>query len=110
MSLNRYAVRRDANEPELVKVARKLGAVMLKHGPLDWWCGYRHRWWPVEIKVEKGRMRPLQKQFLALCQQSELPVQVWRSVECVVAALNAPREKHEFDAMFKFNPTFDGRQ
>ncbi len=48
----RHAARRDANEPELVKIARQLGAWMVEiHEPCDWLMWYRDRWDLVEIKA-----------------------------------------------------------
>lgn len=89
MSLNRYAARRDANEPALVRIAREIGAQMEQHGPLDWWCGWRGDWFPVEIKTAKGKYTDEQVLFIARCKQHNSPVHTWRSEVDVFASLGA---------------------
>lgn len=89
MSLNRYAVRRDANENELVAAARQIGAQMERTGPLDWWVGWRGRWFPVEIKTAKGKYTAEQVLFLARCKEHGTPVHTWRSMIDVLNSLNA---------------------
>lgn len=91
MSLPRYAQKRDANEPELIQLARAIGAHMVKLPPLDWWCGFRGRWVPVEIKTEKGDYTDAQVIFLADCKARGLPVWTWRDELSVYAALGAQR-------------------
>lgn len=85
----RYAQRRDANEPELVTLARKLGAQMEKVGPLDWWCGWRGVWIPVEIKTKRGKYTEDQVRFLARCKAHGTPTLTWRTADDVLASLNA---------------------
>lgn len=87
MSLNRYAQRRDANETPLVEAARRLGVVMLKAGPLDWWAGWRQCWYPVEIKMPKGKYTPAQVEFIAECEARQLPVWTWRAMDDVLGSL-----------------------
>lgn len=49
--MNRHAKKRDANEPELVHLARLLGAKLhLMHEPSDWLMAHRGQWHLVEIK------------------------------------------------------------
>lgn len=93
MSFNRYAARRDANEPELVRLARLLGVLMEKHPPLDWWAFYRGQWIPVEIKNPDGRNRLTDKQvlFLARAKERDAPVWIWRSEDDVYQSLGAVR-------------------
>jgi hypothetical protein len=89
MSLNRYAKRRDANEPELVGVARQLGAQLEQVGPLDWWLGWKGNWKPVEIKTDKGKYTEEQILFMARCKEHGNPHLTWRTVDDVLASLNA---------------------
>ena len=89
MSLNRDAWRSDANEPELVGVARQLGAQLEQVGPLDWWMGWRGTWRPVEIKTEKGKYTDEQILFMARCKEHGNPHLTWRTVDDVLASLNA---------------------
>lgn len=91
MSLHRYAARRDANEPALVRTAIALGAEMIRAGPLDWWAGVRGRWVPVECKSRLGRYTPAQQHFLRLCEARGLPVWTWRTEDDVLRDLGARR-------------------
>ncbi len=89
MSLNRYAARRDANEGPLIAAARQIGAQMEQKGPLDWWCGWRGSWFPVEIKTAKGKYTDEQVLFLARCKEHGMPVHTWRNLIDVLNSLNA---------------------
>lgn len=91
MSLNRFAKRRDSNDLLLAHAARKMGAQMEFAGPLDWWCGWKGRWYPVEIKAVKGRYTDGQVDFLARAALKGLPVWTWRTVEDVLASLSEVR-------------------
>ena len=91
MSLNRYAARRDANEGPLVRLARQLGALMLQEPPLDWLCGWRGQWVPVEIKTAKGKYTDAQVRFLMYAKERQLPVYTWRSEDDVLRDLGAQR-------------------
>lgn len=93
MSLPRYAARRDENEPDLIQLARAIGAEFEKIGPLDWWCGFRGRWVPLEIKNPDGKNKytDLQIRFLARCKERQLPVWTWRGEGDVMRDLNARR-------------------
>jgi len=73
----RRAARRDGNEPELVSLARQIGAVMWPLAePVDWLCCWRGRWYPTEVKNLEGRNRPTEQQILfsAAAKERELPV------------------------------------
>lgn len=93
----RYAARRDANEGPLVSVARQLGAQMEKAGPMDWWCGWRGIWFPVEIKRPDGpkggrydrHYTDEQVLFIARCKEHGNPVNTWRDTTDVFNSLNA---------------------
>lgn len=91
--MKRYAAKRDANEPQLVELARMLGAHMECTGPLDWWCYWRGAWIPVEIKNPDGRNRytPEQIKFLARCKERGAPVWTWREEADVYRSLGARR-------------------
>lgn len=89
MSLNRFAARRDANENDLVKAARLLGALLEQEGPLDWWCFWRGQWIPVEIKTPKGTYTDAQVLFLARCKERQAPVWTWRTTDDVYRCLGA---------------------
>lgn len=86
----RYAAKRDANEPELVRIARQLGAQMEQFPPLDWWCFARGYWVPVEIKNPDGRNQYTDEQvlFLARCKERGSPAWTWRTPEDVVKSFN----------------------
>lgn len=56
MSLNRYAKRRDAAEPEVVSTLQSCGfSVVRIDRPVDLLVGFRRRMWAVEVKSsDKG--------------------------------------------------------
>lgn len=91
MSMPRYSGKRDANEPDLIDVARQLGAELEKIGPLDFWCGFRGRWVPLEIKTDEGTYTPKQVNFIARCRARGLPVWTWRTEADVLRDLGAKR-------------------
>jgi hypothetical protein len=68
-----------------------MGALMVFAGPLDWWCGFRGKWFPVEVKNTEGRNRytEAQKNFIKQCAFDHLPVWTWRTLEDVVRDLSA---------------------
>jgi hypothetical protein len=91
----KYASRRDENDPELARLARRLGALLLRYGPFDYWCGWRGAWRLVEIKRAnkegwKNEYTPPQTEILAQCYLRNVPVSVWRTREDVFRDLNDP--------------------
>lgn len=91
MTMPRYAGKRDANESDLVTLARQLGAEFEKIGPLDFWVGVRGRWIPLEIKTDEGEYTPKQVNFIARCRDRGLPVWTWRTEADVMRDLGARR-------------------
>lgn len=93
MSMPRYNPKRDINEGELIALARQLGAEFEKAPPLDWWCGFRGRWVPLEIKNLDGRNRytDAQTRFQIRCNERQLPMWVWRTESDVYRDLGAKR-------------------
>ena len=89
----RRAARRDLNEPALIAVARGCGALMVKAGPLDYWCWSpaKRAWVAVEVKNPRGRNRltPRQREFIAVCAHRGALVWVWNKTADVLACLNA---------------------
>lgn len=60
MGLNRYAKRRDANEPEIIKALEKIGCSILQVDPVDLIVGYRGKNFLLEVKTVKGKLEPSQ--------------------------------------------------
>lgn len=87
----RQDAKRDANEPDLLKIVSQFGAVWVKAPPLDGWCCFRERWTPVEIKNPEGRNRYTDAQilFLAACRERNSPVWTWRTERDVFESLGA---------------------
>lgn len=89
------AKRRDSVEPELVKLARTLGAwLILLEEPSDWLMWYRGRWEPIEVKDPacQGRANeftPAQKAFRAEATRRGAKLIVWRTQDDVLDTLNA---------------------
>ena len=64
MSLNRWAKRRDANEPEIIEAFEKLGfSVVRLDLPCDLIVGRHNRSYLVEVKTAKGKLKDTQKEF-----------------------------------------------
>jgi hypothetical protein len=89
--VTRRAARRDRNEPELVRLARQIGAVTWSlQEPVDYLVGWRGSWYPCEIKNGKaGKLTPQQILFSAAAKERELPVWIWRTPEDVLRDLQA---------------------
>lgn len=92
MASVRHAARRDANEPELVTLARQIGALMWPlDEPVDWLCGWRGQWIPTEVKNPDGKNRATEQQvrFGIAAKERQLPLWVWRTEADVLASLGA---------------------
>ena len=88
----RHAARRDNNEPELIALARGIGAMCINiQQPVDWLIGWRGCWYPCEIKTETGKYREGQILFLAAATERQLPAWTWRTEADVLASLGARR-------------------
>lgn len=79
MSLNRYAKRRDAAEPEIVSTLKQCGfSVFRMDQPADLLVGFRRRMWLVEAKTgHKGYGKSLNGNQQAFAD-------VWRGPEIVI--------------------------
>ena len=88
------AKRRDDVEPDLIKLARKLGAWMIKlDEPCDWLMFYRGVWQPVEVKDPSceghaDEFTPAQRAFRAEAFQRGAKLIVWRTINDVLYTLN----------------------
>lgn len=91
----RHAARRDAVEPELIGLARALGAWMVQiDEPTDWLMFYRGRWEPVEIKdpATQGHANEFtltQRTFRQEAFRRGAKLIVWRTKDDVYNTLNA---------------------
>lgn len=66
MSLNRYAKKRDASEPEIVSALLQCGfSVERLDRPVDLAVGFRGKCWLVECKVEGAKLNKNQVEFVA---------------------------------------------
>jgi hypothetical protein len=66
MSLNRYAKKRDASEPEIVSALLQCGfSVERLDRPVDLAVGFRGKCWLVECKVEGAKLNKNQTAFVA---------------------------------------------
>ena len=88
MSIHRFAQRQDTEAARLVRLARKLGAVVhYIASPVDLLVGFRGKWLPVEIKGKSGRYTEVQREFMAQAQAAALPVLTWRDESDVLKLL-----------------------
>lgn len=88
--------KRDANEPELLKIAAQLGARWYESPPLDGWVFWRGQWRPVEIKLperegQKYEYTPKQKRFFAFCLAVGTKPLTWRTEQDVLDDLAGRR-------------------
>lgn len=95
MSMNRFAKRRDKNEPELVKFAERLGAWMIRiDQPCDWLLWFRGNWQLVEIKDpacqgHSEEFTVAQRIFRAEALRRGAMLIVWRTERDVLSTLGA---------------------
>lgn len=83
MSLNRWAKRRDENEPDIFEALEKLGAKVVRlDRPCDCFIGYGGLWVACEIKMPTGaKWYEDQVAFREEAQERELPYAVLTTVE-----------------------------
>ncbi len=84
--------RRDDNEPEIIKALEKAGAYVVQvsaTGLPDLCVGYQGRWFWMEVKAPKGKLRASQESFFDACKLWGLNAAVVRSGEEAVAVLEA---------------------
>lgn len=75
MSLNRYAKRRDATEPEIISALLQCGfSVERLDTPCDLLCGFRGKTFLIECKVEGKKLNENQKDFVARWRGSRMVV------------------------------------
>ncbi len=71
----RLAARTDANQKEIVEALRAVGAVVLVlsrvgQGCADLAVGKHGKVWFMEVKTEKGKLTPMEKDFMELWQDN----------------------------------------
>lgn len=64
MSLNRFAKRRDPNEPEIVRALRDIGATVKRLDDIDLLVGWRGRNFLLEVKDRNGALKPSQEEMV----------------------------------------------
>lgn len=64
MSLNRYAKRRDPNEPAIVKALEAVGASVKRLDEVDLLIGWRGHNFLLEVKGPKGALKPSQEEMI----------------------------------------------
>jgi len=86
MSLNRYAKRRDENEPEIVRALRDIGATIKRLDDIDLLVGWRGRNYLLEVKVEKGPLKRSQEDMVRTWRGQ---YEIVRSVDEALRAIGA---------------------
>lgn len=67
MGLNRYAKKRDVNEPEIVEFFEKAGLEVHRlDQPVDLLIGFPAEWVLIEVKSVEGVLTPNQKKFFSV--------------------------------------------
>lgn len=85
MSINRYAARSDKNEKEIIRALEKVGAHVYRiKKPLDLLVCYRGKTMLLEVKTDKGRLTPVQTEFLKVWPGD---VYIARSIEDAIKAV-----------------------
>lgn len=94
MSLNRYACRRDSNEPDLVSSARQIGVLLWQlKKPCDWLSLIHGRFYPVEIKSASGKLTEGQARFRKEVQEGNGELLIWRTFDDVLNDVRRLRGK-----------------
>jgi Holliday junction resolvase-like predicted endonuclease len=60
MGLNRYAKRRDANEPDIVEALRAIGCTIIQCDAVDLVVGYQGVNHLIEVKTKTGKLKDSQ--------------------------------------------------
>ena len=61
----RYAYhRKDNNHDEIRDALERVGATVVPDGPVDLVVGFRGATYLIEVKTEKGKLRPTQENFV----------------------------------------------
>jgi len=94
MSLNRYAKRRDENEPEIIDALEAIGCTVVPlDQPVDLLCGRGGRNILLEVKMPKGRNTRNQTDFFAEWQGQ---VRVVRTPEEAIEAVQTLTIKNAY--------------
>lgn len=86
MSLNRYAKRRDPNEPEIVRALRDIGATVKRLDDIDLLVGWRGRNFLLEVKDLRGALKPSQEEMVRTWRGQ---YEIVRSVDEALRAIGA---------------------
>jgi hypothetical protein len=86
VSLNRYAKRRDPNEPEIVRALRDIGATVKRLDDIDLLVGWRGRNFLLEVKDLKGALKPSQEEMVRTWRGQ---YEIVRSVDEALRAIGA---------------------
>lgn len=89
MTINRFAARRDANEPEIVAALERCGVQVWRlNEPCDLLTLFRGRWLPMEIKTRTGRTQRAQERQAEFLASSGCPVvrSPQEAIEAVITA------------------------
>lgn len=92
MGINRYAAKRDANEPAIILGLRKVGATVYQlsgKGIPDLLVGFRGVTYLLEVKERKGKLTNAQDDFMSVWEGQR--VYIARTVEAALAAIGAAR-------------------
>jgi len=66
MSLNRYAAKRDKNEPEIIQAFEEMGCSVTRlNAPMDLLIGHEGLNLIVGVKTKAGKLTPAQKEFIS---------------------------------------------
>lgn len=75
MSLNRYAAKRDANEPAIVRALEQVGAVVEKlKQPCDLAVRFRYRQYLIEVTNPANKYRKRSKAQLETLERLQIPI------------------------------------
>ena len=90
MTIWRKDAKRDQNEPAVIEALTLVGARVWRLSlPLDLLVGFQGRFYLLEVKGEKGKLKPGQEETLGECRYRNLPAYVVRTPEDALAAIGA---------------------
>ena len=85
----RTAARRDNNEREIISALERIAVVFPIDSPADLLVRFRHKWFVIEIKAEKGQLTPAQVDARTRLAASPGSIPVVRTVEEALIAIGA---------------------
>lgn len=98
MTISRTAAKRDGNEPDIIRAARALGAVVLQQsgeGLPDLLVAHKGTMYLVEVKMPGAPLKPAQAETFAVLHAVGVPIYVVETPEQMQTIIRGPAMRYE---------------